>query len=467
MFTRNFLAQLFHPFSNQNWGLFLAVLSYILLPKIYEWNSLYLIGNAITEPDALAVVSHWRFIDLAFEILRDALIFPLFYFIGRSQFSDDEGMESAKFAFIALATLSLSLTFLVWIAPNLFIEAMSTPAPLIAKTHEFLQIKIIALLFSTLQIFLFTLATALNFKRVIFIFTLIKILISISLDSFFFGNFNFSLNLGTCGVACSNALTELICFLSLLFFMIHICPQLRRLPNLKAWRIVRKDMLNIALWSATARVIRNVFYFALILKLLNEMGAHALAGYELTMQIIWGILLVPMLAYAEVCKATLSQQHSSSRIKAALLKMLLTTFLMTSIFFFTTPFWSQIANFFNADLKLVDISNQIYRILLPGYFLLSFSLITDSLFYAIGRPKYIAIQAIIVNFLVYLPAYIFYANDSWQPSMDSVMWLFVIGLICNTLVSIPLVWLAVSEKHKALTSFSLPSAPSSISIEKA
>jgi Na+-driven multidrug efflux pump len=169
------------------------------------------------------------------------------------------------------------------------------------------------------------------------------------------------------------------------------------------------------------------------------------------MQIIWGILLIPLLAYAEVCKAALSQLHSSSKIKSALLNMLLITFFMTSIFFLTTPLWSSIANFFNDDLKLVETSSHIYKILLPGYFLLSFSLITDSLFYAIGRPKYIAIQAIIVNCLVYLPAYILYANDSWQPSMDSVMWLFVIGLICNTLVSIPLVWLAVSEKHKALT----------------
>ena len=451
MLNRNFLTQLFHSLANQNWGLFLAVLSYMFLPKIYEWNSLYLIGNVISEPDALAVVSHWRFIDLAFEILRDALIFPLFYFIGRSQLSNDDGMESAKLAFIALTILSLSLTFFVWIKPNLLIEAMGTPATLIAKTHEFLQIKIIGVVFSTLQIFLFTLATALNFKRIIFIFTLIKILISVSLDAVFFGNLHFSLNLGTLGVACSNALTELICFLSLLFIIIRICPQLRRLPNLKAWRSVSKDMLNVAFWSAGARVIRNVFYFAVILKLLNEMSAHALASYELTMQIIWGILLIPLLAYAEVCKAALSQLYSYSKIKSALLKMLLITFFMTSIFFLTTPFWSSIANFFNADLKLVDTSSHIYKILLPGYFLLSFSLITDSLFYAIGRPKYIAIQAIIVNCLVYLPAYILYANDSWQPSMDSVMWLFVIGLICNTLVSIPLVWLAVSEKHKALT----------------
>ena len=419
-------------------------------------------------PMPLAVVSHWRFIDLAFEVLRDALIFPLFYFIGRSQCSNEEGMESAKLAFITLTLLSLSIAFLVWFKSNLFIEAMSTQAHLIARTHTFLQVKVIALFFNTLQIFLLTLATALKFKRVILIFAFTKIFISVCLDSVFFGDFNFSLDLGTWGVACSSVLTEFTCFLYLLFIMMRDCPQLRRFPNLKAWRIVRKDMLNVALWSAGARVIRNVFYFAVILKLLNEMGAHALAGYELTMQIIWGILLVPMLAYAEVCKATLSQLNSSSERKVGLTNMLITTFLMTSIFFLTIPFWSLVANFFNDELKLVDISNQIYRILLPGYFLLSFSLITDSLFYAIGRPKYIAIQAIIVNFscLFCLPIF-FYANGIWQPSMDSVMWLFVIGLVCNTLVSIRFVGLAVSEKRKALTSFSLPSGSPSISIEKA
>ncbi|MDO8635484.1 MAG: hypothetical protein Q7R34_04450, partial [Dehalococcoidia bacterium] len=51
-----------------NWGLFLLIFLYMALPQFYRSYSIYLIGNAIPDTNALATVAQWQFIELLIEV---------------------------------------------------------------------------------------------------------------------------------------------------------------------------------------------------------------------------------------------------------------------------------------------------------------------------------------------------------------------------------------------------------------
>lgn len=66
-----------------DWGLFLLILLYMALPQLYRSYSVYLIGNAIPDVNALATVAQWQFIELLLEIIQETFVLAIFFFVGR------------------------------------------------------------------------------------------------------------------------------------------------------------------------------------------------------------------------------------------------------------------------------------------------------------------------------------------------------------------------------------------------
>ena len=72
-----------------DWGLFLLILLYMALPRLYRSYSVYLIGNAIPDTNALTTVAQWQFIELLLEVIQETFVLAIFYFVGR-------GMQSQQ-----------------------------------------------------------------------------------------------------------------------------------------------------------------------------------------------------------------------------------------------------------------------------------------------------------------------------------------------------------------------------------
>ena len=65
-----------------DWYLFFSIFLYQVIPSFYNSYSVYLIGNAIPNENGLAIVSQWQFIQVIIEIFQEALVFPIFFFVG-------------------------------------------------------------------------------------------------------------------------------------------------------------------------------------------------------------------------------------------------------------------------------------------------------------------------------------------------------------------------------------------------
>lgn len=53
------------------------------LPQFYRSYSVYLIGNAIPDTNALASVAQWQFVELLLEVVQETFVLAIFFFVGK------------------------------------------------------------------------------------------------------------------------------------------------------------------------------------------------------------------------------------------------------------------------------------------------------------------------------------------------------------------------------------------------
>jgi len=62
-------------------------------------------------------------------------------------------------------------------------------------------------------------------------------------------------------------------------------------------------------------------------------------------------------------------------------------------------------------------------------------MIIDSVFYGLGKTKYLALQSVITNVSVYFTAFIFYKVGIWNPSLVSILCLFATGISVDSILT--------------------------------
>ena len=100
------------------------------------------------------------------------------------------------------------------------------------------------------------------------------------------------------------------------------------------------------------------------------------------------------------------------------------------------PFWGDFAGFLNSNNEIVEYSEKAMVILIVPYVMLALNMVTDSIFYGVGKTQYQAYQAIITNGTVYVVAFAAYLTGVWTPSFTSILILFGIGILVDSILTI-------------------------------
>ena len=407
------------------------------LPRFYRSYSVYLIGNAIPDINALATVAQWQFIELLLEVVQETFVLAIFFFVGR-------GMQRAKgpgphirTALTSILLFSIVLAAALFIMSDNFVSIIGTPESIRLTTSQFLKIKT-----ATIPLFLLSMASVVivetvNRKRYILTIAVLQVVYQFIFDSLFYGGYPFSLNLGVLGVAWSEIVSGSCLFITTLFLLRHIIfDKVRNLLSfftLKDWRIY----LRVGGWSGLDSLVRNVAYFFMIVRLLNLLGESSIGGYYLAMHIIWSFLLVPILALAESTRVLIAN-HSEDILKVRQLfySALIIGGIIVLVWLVLLPFWGNFTGFLNSNSEIVDFSRKAMVILIVPYILLALNLVTDSIFYGVGKTQYQAYQAIITNGSVYVIAFILYLTNIWSPSFTSILILFGIGILVDSILTV-------------------------------
>jgi len=420
-----------------DWGLFLLIFLYMALPRFYRSYSVYLIGNAIPDTNALAIVAQWQFIELLLEVVQETFVLAIFFFVGRGMQRSEGPGPPIRTALTSILLFSSVLAVILFVLSDNFVAVMGTPESIREITSQFLRIKT-----ATIPLFLLSMASVIivetvNRKRFILALAVLQVFYLFIFDSLFYGGYPFSLNLGVLGVAWSEVAAGSCLFITTLILLRHIIfDKVRNFVSfftLKDWRIY----FWVGGWSGLDSLVRNVAYFFMIVRLLNLLGESSIGGYYLAMHILWSFLLVPILALSESTKVLVAN-HSADiyKVRRIWYSALVIGGIIIMLWLVLLPFWGNFADFLNPNNEIVSYSTKAMLILIVPYILLALNLVTDSIFYGVGKTQYQAYQAIITNGSVYVIAFVAYLTNLWTPTFNSILILFGIGIVVDSILTV-------------------------------
>ena len=410
-----------------NYKLYLSMLVFAFLPTIYSTLRIFYLGN-IPNEWTFSIAGQLSWVSLLYEILTEAIILPLFFFIGKNIEKKDKILNLVKTGLVISFIPFFIVSSIIIVFPKQLLELMAINPNIIEETIPYIRLEAVANIFLILLLFVQTIIFSIKKEKYIYLLTFLRLILTIFLDTVFISNFNFSLKLGVNGIGYSNILLNLSLFILSLFILAK--EDINILKKIKLDFSWVKELAKIGGVSGLESFVRNIFYLIMISRMVNVVNEQG--TYWVANSFIWGWLLLPILQLGELSKLEVSQDKD--KFYNNISSYFTLTVIICSLWFITIPFWKgfmlHILNFKEVD-KLFDLA-----LLLSGFYIF-FALqnVVDSIFYGIGKIQYILWQSLIVNIIYYGIAFILYLKGYFTPSLKGIALLFGYGLIFDFIVS--------------------------------
>lgn len=412
---------------NINWKLYISLMVFAFLPTIYSTLRIFYLGN-IPNEWSFSIAGQLSWINLLYEILTEAILLPLFYFIGKSINDREHLLNILKTGLIVFSSIFIVLSLLIFLFLKPLLILMATNFNIINDTIKYIRLEIIANIFSILLQFTLTILFSLKKEKNVYFIVILRVILSIILDALFISNFNFSLNLGVNGIGYSNIIINILLFnLSLVLLKNEKINIFTKIKLNFSWI---NNLTKIGCFSGLESFIRNFAYLLMISRMINTVNEQG--TYWVANSFIWGWLLIPITQLGELIKIEVSQSNKITKPK--LKNYMCVTFLVCLFWIISIPSWKwfmeKILNFDQVD-KLFNLS----LILIIFYFFYAIQNIYDSIFYGLGKTNYLLIESILTNGIYYTVAFLLYLKGIFIPSLNGIALLFGIGLIFDSIVT--------------------------------
>ena len=420
-----------------DWRLFTFIFLFLALPGVYQLYRVHLIGNAIPDPGALAIVAQWQFVNLVIEVFQEATVLAIYFFVGsRIASSAVVQLDRLKSVLVFIFVVSTVFTVAAFAFRGNFVEIVATPQAIQAETRDFLGVTVLGTPFVLLFAAAMVILQALNKRALILGMAFLNVLVRFAFDSLFFGGYAFSLGTGVIGVAWSSILASILLFAVAMYALLTTmgvsASALLAKPTFQDIR----TYVGVGAGSGLDSLVRNVAYFVMIIRIVNSIGTEEIGGYYLSIQIFWSFMLVPVLAFADSAKALFANNSAKiERVRQLWHTSLIVVAMMMVVWLLFVPFWEMAARALNPDEATVAYATTAFAVLFVPYVLFSFNTVTDSLFYGLGKTRYMAYQSIITNGTVYAIAFLLYVSRLWEPDFLSVMLLFGLGILVDSILT--------------------------------
>lgn len=405
-----------------NWNLFFSLCLLALLPAIYQTIKTYIIStnNATCVFD---IIGQMEWFDLCNETLQAFLIVPLYAILNKI-FSNDK-INFAKYTFktglIAFVIYTLfSIAILVY--GVVLIKAMNPNEIDIITVKHYLQLETIAFMLHILVSFVNVVFVVVGKSKNVYIFLSIQIVLAICADFIFIPKFS------VYGIAISNIVVNgvlAITSVMLLFIekLMHFCWYKKQdIIVLKAWG-------KIGFFSGVQQFIDNFIYAVMVVKMVNMVVEQG--NYWVANNFIWGWLLIPITALAEVirhdCKNgyTKLQKSNYCIVVAAII----------CVWILSIPLWLP----FFKDIEKLENATEIFYITIQlALFYIAYCCYTiiDNIFIGLGKTIYTSINSLLVNIGYYGIFYICYKIGIVSMNLKTILYMFGFGMIVHLVISL-------------------------------
>lgn len=433
------ISKLKQSFKNINYKLFISLLIMGLCPTIYTTLRVFLIGQLPGEY-SFSIAGQLSWVNLLYEIISEAIILPLYFFIGKVIQNKKELTNRIKTGLLITLSVYLLITIIILIFADPLLKLMATSPDIIEASATYIRIESIANIFSILSSFVLVVLIDLGKSKNVYLLTFIKLILCMILDTFLVSSLPISFNLGINGIAITNIIVNLLLFIVTIIILYK--ENINIFNNEKLNFNWLKDFFKIGGISGIESFVRNIFYMLMICRMVNVVGEQG--TYWVANNFIWGWLLLPIIQLGELIKQEVSINKESIKNNtlayfSITLLICLSWFVLIPIY---KPFMKHILQFNDVD-KLYNL----VLLLLGFYVLYALQNIFDSTFYGLGKTQYMLFESVVTNTIYYGICFVLYITNIFQPTLLGIALMFGIGNAFDSVVSF-IAYKYLLKKHK-------------------
>lgn len=412
---------------NINLKLFSALLIMGLCPTVYITVRTFFLGQLPGEW-AFSIAGQLSWVNLIYEIINEAIILPLFFFVGKITKDKAEFTNRLKTGMITTLCIYAVLAVVIIIFSKPLLQIMAASPDIIDASATYIRIESIANLFGIIYSFACVALVAVEREKLVYLLTGAKLILCIISDTFLVSTLPFSLQLGVNGIAASNIIVN-FCLSAVILLMLN---------NL-GYNIFAKSKLSFS-WirsfvkiggvSGLESFVRNIAYMLIVSRMVNMVGEQG--TYWVANNFIWGWLLLPVLQLGELIKQETAKDENAVKnntkgyfaitgIICILWVVLIPTY---------KPFMKYVLNFDDVE-KLFHL----VMILLGFYMLFAFQNVFDMTFYGRGKTNYMLFESVVTNTIYYGLFFILYLGGIWAPTLTGIALMFGGGNAFDSIVS--------------------------------
>lgn len=410
-----------------NWKLFISLLVMGLCPTIYTTLRVFFLGQ-LPGDWSFSIAGQLSWINLIYEIINEAIILPLYFFMGKVVSNKEEYKNQIKTGLTVSLGIYLVCSILICIFTKPLLSAMATNTEIINESAVYIRIESIANIFSLASSFLLVCLVTLGKSKFVYILTFAKLFLCIIFDTFFVSTLNISANLGVNGIGYSNIIVNLILFIVSAILLKKDDISIFEKSKLSFKWI--KDFVKIGSISGLESFVRNIAYMLMICRMVNVVNEQG--TYWVANNFIWGWLLLPITQLGELIKQEVATDEKA--IKNNTIGYFFITIVVCLLWCITIPLWKP---FMQNVLQFSDVDKlfNLVMILLGFYVLYALQNIFDCIFYGLGKTNYMLFESVVTNTIYYGIAFILYKSGIWHPTLTGIALLFGIGNAFDSIVS--------------------------------
>ncbi len=407
-------------------NLFCSLMLLSFIPFLYTIVRTNLIAE-LPSTDGLGIAGHIEWFDLINETIQAFLIVPLFALFNKCIRDGGNLKERIFQTFLIVNVIYIAFSVITLGYCSYIVSAMTSDR--IGEVTGYLRLETIGFIIGNIVNFVNVLFVVLEKPFYIYAMTILKTILTIMGDLFLIPRF------GVNGAAYTNIAVNTIC--------VVLCMTAVFRENLIAVSFrfdmpFLKEYLFVGIFSGSQILLDNVIYSAVVCKMVNEAAEQG--NYWTANNIIWGLLLIPISALAEIIKKECGGKLTAQKIKSYNIVIIATFLLWLCFIPFMAPFLKNVMGIEN-----YEAIKHILVILLPFYLAYGYTVLFDNILIGYGRTQYCFIMSAIVNLIYYPIVYGLMLKGVFVPNITFICLMFGFGMVTHLGCSI--ICFAVFKRH--------------------
>ena len=398
-------------------NLFCSLMLLSFIPFIYTLVRTNLIVN-IPFTDGLGIAGHIEWFDLINETIQAFLIVPLFALFNKCIQDTNKFKERIFQSFLIVNVVYILFAVTILIHCHNIVSAMAIDH--IREVTRYLELETIGFIIANVVSFVNVLFVVLNKPSYIYTMIILKTSFTIMGDLFLIPRF------GINGVAYSNITVSSLC---VILCLVAVFREKLFVVSFRFDKSFIKNYLFIGLFSGFQILLDNIIYSAIVCKMVNQVAEQG--NYWTANNIIWGLMLIPISALAEIIKKDCKDMLTLTKMKYYNIIIIITFLIWLCFIPMLSPFLTHVMGIENAEAV-----KHILVVLIPFYFAYNYTVLFDNILIGYGKTQYCFAISMIVNLIYYPLIYIFVLKGIFRPNITFICLMFGFGIVTHLECSI-------------------------------